>query len=101
METVGESPEPAMRESARSKRRRTDAKDDAPASTPLIAVATGASSATLSTEAIACRAYELFLERGGEHGFDLDDWLRAELEFSAAGQHALLLTRELNAKPAN
>jgi hypothetical protein len=32
------------------------------------------------TEAIAKRAYELFLERGGENGHDLDDWLQAERE---------------------
>ena len=32
------------------------------------------------TEAIARRAYELFLERGGEHGHDLEDWLQAERE---------------------
>jgi hypothetical protein len=32
------------------------------------------------TEAIAKRAYELFLARGGENGHDLDDWLQAERE---------------------
>jgi hypothetical protein len=32
------------------------------------------------TEAIANRAYELFLARGGEHGHALDDWLKAEQE---------------------
>jgi hypothetical protein len=32
------------------------------------------------TEAIANRAYELFLARGREHGHDLDDWLQAEQE---------------------
>jgi hypothetical protein len=26
------------------------------------------------------RAYAIHLERGGEHGYDLDDWLRAEQE---------------------
>jgi hypothetical protein len=31
-------------------------------------------------EAIAKRAYELFLARGGEDGHDLDDWLQAEQE---------------------
>ena len=36
------------------------------------------------TEAIARRAYELFLERGGEHGHDLDDWLEAENELLEA-----------------
>ena len=29
---------------------------------------------------IASRAYEVFLERGGEHGHDWDDWLSAERE---------------------
>ncbi len=29
------------------------------------------------------RAYQLFLERGGEHGYQLNDWLRAEAEFLA------------------
>ncbi|MEK6299907.1 MAG: DUF2934 domain-containing protein [Acidobacteriota bacterium] len=36
-----------------------------------------------STEAIAQRAYEIFLERGGSHGNDSDDWLHAELELRA------------------
>jgi large subunit ribosomal protein L7/L12 len=31
-------------------------------------------------ERIAARAYERFLERGGEHGHDLEDWLAAEAE---------------------
>jgi hypothetical protein len=29
---------------------------------------------------IAARAYELFCERGGSHGHDLNDWLQAERE---------------------
>jgi hypothetical protein len=33
-----------------------------------------------TNEEIAARAYEIFLTRGGEHGSDLDDWLRAEQE---------------------
>ena len=47
------------------------------------------------TEAIASRAYELFLARGGEHGHDLDDWLQAEQELlkdikgrTTAGKHS-------------
>jgi hypothetical protein len=35
-------------------------------------------------EAIARRAFELFLERGEQHGHDLDDWLQAEREFAEA-----------------
>ena len=34
------------------------------------------------TEAIAQRAFELFLARGEQHGHDLDDWLQAEREFA-------------------
>jgi hypothetical protein len=32
---------------------------------------------------IARRAYELYLERGGSHGQDWDDWLAAEREVRA------------------
>jgi Protein of unknown function (DUF2934) len=34
---------------------------------------------------IARRAYELFLERGGEHGHDWEDWLAAERELRPSG----------------
>jgi hypothetical protein len=42
-----------------------------------------------SPEEIAARAYELFLARGGEHGWHEEDWLRAEQELQekiAAGE---------------
>jgi hypothetical protein len=35
-----------------------------------------------SAEDIARRAHELYLERGGEHGRDVEDWVRAEKELS-------------------
>ena len=38
------------------------------------------------TEAIALRAYELFLVRGGQHGRDLEDWLQAERELMDAAR---------------
>ena len=38
------------------------------------------------TEAIALRAYELFLTRGGQHGSDLEDWLQAERELLNAAR---------------
>jgi hypothetical protein len=41
-------------------------------------------SSTASAEAIAERAYQLFASRGQEHGRDLDDWLQAEAELTAA-----------------
>ncbi len=31
---------------------------------------------------IKVRAYELFEQRGREHGHDLDDWLQAEVELA-------------------
>ena len=33
---------------------------------------------------IAKRSYELFLERGGADGHDVEDWLRAEAELRSA-----------------
>ena len=31
-------------------------------------------------EEIRARAFEMYLERGGHHGLDFDDWVRAERE---------------------
>jgi hypothetical protein len=31
-------------------------------------------------ELIEKRAYQLFLDRGGEHGYHIEDWLQAEKE---------------------
>ncbi len=33
-------------------------------------------------EEIARRAHELYLQRGGEHGKDVEDWVRAESELN-------------------
>ena len=35
-----------------------------------------------SGEEIARRAHELYLQRGGEHGKDVEDWIRAEKELT-------------------
>jgi Protein of unknown function (DUF2934) len=37
-----------------------------------------------SVEEITRRAYGLYLERGGDHGSDVQDWARAEKELSDA-----------------
>ena len=34
----------------------------------------------ISKEQIAARAYQLYIARGGSHGYDIEDWLRAERE---------------------
>lgn len=39
-------------------------------------------------EKIEQRAYELYLERGGENGDDLADWLAAERELTALPQQS-------------
>ena len=44
--------------------------------------------ATPNDEAIAKRAYELYLQRGSVSGHELDDWLEAEAELSAAAADA-------------
>jgi len=35
-------------------------------------------------EKIAKRAYELFIARGGQHGYHIADWLQAEKEMTKA-----------------
>ena len=37
-------------------------------------------------EEIEVRAYEIYLQRGGENGSALDDWLAAETELSVSSQ---------------
>jgi hypothetical protein len=32
------------------------------------------------------RAYALFLERGGTHGYAMEDWIRAEKEIAGSGK---------------
>jgi ribosome-binding protein aMBF1 (putative translation factor) len=34
----------------------------------------------LTREQIATRAYEIYVARGGSHGYDIEDWLQAERE---------------------
>jgi hypothetical protein len=45
------------------------------------AAGTGRNSAL--DEEIRRRAYQLYVERGGQHGRDLDDWLQAKREFES------------------
>ena len=44
--------------------------------------------ATLESDAIAKRAYELYLQRGSVPGYELDDWFQAEAELSSAAATA-------------
>jgi len=40
--------------------------------------------ATVAYSDIAGRAYDFYLARGCEHGYDVEDWLRAERELKEA-----------------
>jgi DUF2934 family protein len=51
--------------------------------------------ANVDRHRIAARAYEKFLQRGGEPGRDLDDWLEAERELVQPGG-----SREQGSEPA-
>lgn len=42
-----------------------------------------------TSERIALRAYEIYLERGGNHGQDLEDWLEAERQMSERAERPL------------
>ena len=42
----------------------------------------------VTDEAIAVRAYQLYLARGGAHGQDVEDWLQAEAEVRRTGSLA-------------
>ena len=53
-------------------------------STPALDKGTG-----LTDRAIARRAFEIFCERGCEHGHDLDDWLQAEREVRGSVETAV------------
>ena len=44
--------------------------------------------ATPDSDAIAKRAYELYLQRGSVPGYELDDWFLAEAELSSAASTA-------------
>ena len=41
-----------------------------------------------SLEAVRVRAYQLFEQRGRVHGFDVEDWFRAEAEVATGPQHS-------------
>ena len=54
-----------------------DSQTSAPESTPEFSSADG-----YDRDRVATRAYELYMERGGGDGSDMEDWFTAEREFS-------------------
>ena len=47
----------------------------------------------VSADAIAERAYQIYVDRGRADGFDREDWLRAERELKAAHPTGLPATK--------
>lgn len=45
-------------------------------------------------EQIRQRAYQIYLQRGGQHASELDDWLKAEAEFRQAEEEESLSRAE-------
>jgi hypothetical protein len=62
------------------KRARTAARKSEPSDAPREQEPVGPSSVEPSVDDIRRRAYERYLERGGNHGMHFDDWLEAEKE---------------------
>lgn len=61
-----------------------DVVDETPGTgTPMLAEEVNAT--TSQNESVAKRAYERYLERGGEHGHDQEDWFEAEREIRGRG----------------
>jgi hypothetical protein len=47
---------------------------------PLVGSESRTAEAHPTQEEIELRAYQIYIERGGAHGHDVDDWLQAEHE---------------------
>jgi hypothetical protein len=93
MDPIIESPHHAPEQRAKARARRSA---EAAEEFPLASAA-----AAPSPEVIARRAYDLFEQRGGDHGRDVEDWLQAERELIDPAGEAGMLTRAANEPPAN
>lgn len=68
---------------ARTSKKSTEPKVESP-SKPVVSTTSEVTTVTTRTvdiqDAIRERAYEIYEQRGGQHGADLEDWVRAERE---------------------
>jgi len=53
---------------------------------------------TITPEQIAARAYQRFLERGGQHGHDVEDWLAAKEELQRSRERYEVLLVDAGAR---
>lgn len=72
--------------SADAAEQRIDAPEPEPRTERAESGAAPAPDAAPNRDEIAQRAYEIYRERGGTHGTDLEDWLRAERELRDAAR---------------
>lgn len=74
----------AASESATTQAARGSVADQSPADVDRrMALTSESMAAEPSEDDIRMRAYQRYLERGGSHGMDFDDWLEAERELRA------------------
>ncbi len=52
------------------------------ASQPSAATETAASGVRVSLDDIRVRAFHMYQKRGGKHGYDIQDWLKAERQIT-------------------
>lgn len=71
----GTTPRTTTTRTTRPPRTTRTSRSEPPLNSPLVAV-----DSALTHDAIANRAYQLFLADGAAHGRDLEHWLRAESE---------------------
>ena len=55
--------------------------------------------ATVSSDEVAKRAYEIYQARGGQHGADMDDWLEAERQLKQQQQPQTQTERRKSPRP--
>ena len=61
-------------------------KPRAPKTAPTREFVNGHGNGEVSRDLIAVRAYQIFIEQGGQHGHDLEHWLAAERELASPGE---------------
>jgi hypothetical protein len=70
---------------------------DSPAPTRKSTTRGNGASNSASDDDVARRAYEIYQNRGGNHGADLDDWLEAERQLKPGRSDDV--TSPINARP--
>ncbi len=76
----------AKAKAAKKPRSMASENNDSHPTASIVAFESAATQHSNFEERVRQRAYELFLERGGKHGYAEQDWLRAEAEIMGHSQ---------------